>query len=95
MYVCMYLCMCMYDVYIIYIYVFIFVSEISQYNKVRSYTKNHDTIFQFARHVSVCSSNHHQLNIVRFIVRIYNNTTLSIEYINGKEERKQREKIES
>jgi len=35
------------------------------------------------------------LNRVRFTVRIYNNTTPSIEYINGKEERKQRKKSES
>ena len=54
--------------------------------------KKHDNIFQFARHVSVCSSYHHQLNIETFTVRICNNTTLSIEYINGKEERKQRKR---
>jgi len=70
-------------------------SEISQCNKVRYYTKKHDNIFQFARHVLVCSSNYHQLNRIRFTVRIYNNTTLSIEYINGKEERKQRKKNEA
>ena len=58
------------------------------YLKLDSTRRNTTIFFQFVRHVPVRSSNHHQLNRSRFTVRTYNNTTLSIEYINGKEKRK-------
>ena len=51
--------------------------------EIRYYAKKNDYAFQFLRHASSCYSNHYQLKLN---VTINKNFTLSIEYINQKEE---------